>query len=257
MPPAAYVSPGKRKAARLCRAFAEGCGGSVAWGGPLDPRRPVAFYGMTDYTMALQRAAVRAGRDWYYLDNAYYFGRGRYFRVTRNAWQCNGRGGAALDRLHGFGLRPAPFRRRGRYVLIATQSDLFYRYHAGAARADWLARLRAELARHTDRPIEVALKPAPGKGDFPHGAFERLIDGAWALVTHSSSCAVGALLRGIPVFTTAPSMADRVALRDLSRIERPHYPGDRLEWFAVLAASQWTLTEMRDGTCWRALNGLR
>ena len=67
-----YPSPGKREGLKLCHAFAEGCGGDLA----LPPARlregAAAFYGMTDYLLPLWREARARGRDWYYMDNAYF-----------------------------------------------------------------------------------------------------------------------------------------------------------------------------------------
>lgn len=250
-----YPSPGKRKALKLCRAFAEGCGGRVASGGQavLDDG-PAFFYGLTAHSAALTDACRRQGRDWYYADNAYYVGRGTHFRVTRGAFMHDGGGDAAPDRLRRLRVEIKPWRRDGRHVVIATQSDLFYRLHLGTTRADWTAAVRTELAEQTDRPIVVCHKPPPPwPGDFPHTNFEDALPGAWAAVSHSSSVMVKALIDGVPVFPLGDSMAAGMGHDDPSRIEAPLYPEDRERWLRVLAANQWTREEMRDGTCWRDL----
>ena len=256
MPVVCYPSPGKRKALKLCTAFAEGCGGRVAAAG--SPRlAPGAafFYGMTAHTLALIDRCRREGRDWYYADNAYYFGRGSYFRVTRNAYQHDGSGPAGPARLRRFGLSVKPWREAGRHVLVTTQSELFYRLHLGLSRADWLADTVARLGSATGRPIEVCHKPVATRAHNAAAAagFEAALAGAHALVTHSSSTAVKALIEGVPVFCTGPCAASPMGRADLARIEAPHYPEDREAWLRVLAANQWTRQEMADGTCWRAL----
>ncbi len=253
-----YPSPGKRKALKLCTAFAAGCGGRVAAAGEARLAPGAAFfYGMTAHTLALIEACKREGRDWYYADNAYYFGRGRYFRVTRNAYQHDGAGCAGPARWRAFGLSVMPWRKAGRHVLVTTQSELFYRLQLGLSRDAWLADVMARLGSVTERPIKVCHKPkARRAGNAAAGPrFEADLKGAHALVTHSSSTAVKALIEGVPVFCTGACAASPMGLDDLSRIEDPVYPEGREPWLWLLATNQWTRREMRDRACWRALRG--
>ncbi len=254
-----YPSRGKHKALKICEAFAAGCGGRVAPLGQTGLEKGAAFfYGWTEHTAKLIEACRREGRTWFYADNAYYFGRGTYFRVTRNALMHDGSGTAGSARFDRFYLPPRPWRKVGRHVLIATQSELFYRLHLNTSRKAWTDAVIDELRGYTAREIRVCHKPDSKDMRFgqPHAAsFERQLKHAWALVTYSSSTAVKAILQGIPVFSLGPSMAPVVAARDLSSIERPFVPdeGVRLQWLWNLAANQWTREEMRDGTCWRDL----
>ncbi len=253
-----YPSPGKRKALRICTAFAEGCGGRVAAvGAPRLAPGAAFFYGMTAHTLALIDRCQREERDWYYADNAYYLGRGAYFRVTRNAYQHDGSGCAGPARLRRFGLSIKPWRAAGRQVLVTTQSELFYRLQLGLSRDAWLADVMARLGSATERPINVCHKPEASRaGNAAAGpGFEADLKGAHALVTHSSSTAVKALIEGVPVFCTASCAASPMGLADLARIEAPRYPKDREAWLRTLAANQWTRHEIADGTCWRALRG--
>jgi hypothetical protein len=255
-----YPSRSKRKALKVCTAFAQGAGGGVA---PLGHQRlvgaaPAFFYGMTDHTLPLIELCRRRGHDWFYCDNAYYFGRGTHFRVTRNALMHDGRGRARRDRLQELGVVLKPWRRRGRHIVLTTQSDLFCRFQLGISRDAWTAEVAAEIARHTDRKVVVCDKPrqlAPGQAH--HEGFEAYLEDAWALVTHSSSTAVKALAEGVPVISLGASMANRMARSSLADIEEPLYPDDRAEWLNVLLANQWTPEEMRKGRAWAALNGLR
>ncbi len=255
-----YPSPGKRKALKLCAAFAEGSCGRVAGLGEsrLGPGAAF-FYGMTGHTLPLIERCRRGGRDWYYADNAYYFGRGAYFRVTRNAYQHDGGGAAGPERFARFGLSAAPWRKGarngGRHVLVTIQSELFYRLALGTTREAWLADVLARLRAATDRPIEVCHKAvAAASGNAAAGpGFETHLGDAHALVTHSSSTAVKALLDGVPVFCTGACMASSMGRADLALLEDPRYPDDREPWLWNLAANQWTREEMSDGTCWRQL----
>lgn len=250
-----YPTTGKRKAYKLCSAFAAGApGGQVA---PLSYPRlfPGAafFYGWTQHTAALIAKCKRRGVDWYYADNAYYFGRGPYFRVTRNGLMHDGHGTANPKRMAQLGIEPAPYRKDGRHIVIATQSELFFRLHLNTTRQAWTQQVCAEIARHTDRPVVVCHKPDPSSAEWPHDNFEQVLPDAWAVVSHSSSVMVKALADGIPVFSLGDSMASNMGLDDLSRIEQPFYPEDRHRWLAVLMANQWLISEMRQGNCWRDL----
>lgn len=254
-----YPSVGKRKALKLSCAFAEGCGGEIAGTGETKLRPAAAFfYGMTAHTLRLIEQCRREEREWYYADNAYYFGRGEYFRVSRSRFQHDGSGDAGPERFARFDVKLRPWRRQGSAVLIATQSELFYRLHLGIDRTDWVAERESEIATVSDRPIRICHKPGPHEpGNAAYApSFESYLKDAWAVVTHSSSAAVKALIEGVPVFCTAPCMASPMGLNDLAHIEAPEYPDGREPWLWNLAANQWTPDEMRDGTCWRALRGL-
>jgi hypothetical protein len=252
-----YPSAGKKKAFRMCKVFANGSGGQVAPPGqPYLHKGAAFFYGWTDHTIPLIRQCQAQGTDWYYADNAYYFGRGKFFRVTKNRFMHDGVGNAGPERFEKFGIKVKPWRKDGRHILITTQSELFYEARLGTTREAWTNELIEELRKHTDREIIVCHKP-PVKtmaSNQPHAIdLESQIRDAWALVTHSSSSAVKAVLEGVPVFSLAPSMVSCMGLDDLGRIEEPVYPDDREPWLWNLAANQWTFREMRDGACWRDL----
>lgn len=254
-----YPSPGKVKAHRICRSFRTGCIRENVKSQIASTRRmkiePGAafFYGWTEHTVPLIRQCQRECRDWYYADNAYYFGRGDYFRVTRNALMHDGSGQAGPDRFNAFGLTVKPWRRDGAHVVITTQSEAYFQMRLGLSRDDWVAKITEELKRVTDRKIVVCHKPAPPWKDWLHQNFEDKLPGAWAVVSHSSSTMVKAVLDGIPVFSVGQSMASRIGLKDLSLIEQPIYP-ERDQWLWNLAANQWTYEEMFKGRCWRDLN---
>ncbi len=251
-----YPTAGKRKAFKICNAFAQGCGGCVAAVGESVLRPGAAFfYGWTEHTGPLVEQCRKDGRDWFYADNAYYFGRGQYFRITKNALMHDGAGAAQSKRFELFGLTPKPWATGGDHVIVATQSEIFYEMRLGISRDQWTRRTIDELRRHTDRRIVVCHKPAPPFQGQPHRSFEKLLPGAWAVVSHSSSVMVKALLDGIPVFSLGASMATRMGLSDLSRIEDPLYPDGRNVWLWSLAANQWTREEMCGGICWRDLCG--
>lgn len=251
---AGYAAKGKAKARVVCQAFLEGAGGGRVWQPP--PRRlaggAAAFFGVTEPTEHLWRQVREQGRDWYYLDNAYFdAGRGRLLRATRNAVQASGGEPPDWARWAALDIRIQPWRRDGRHVLVIAQSQTYMKVVAGQ-RGSWWKDAVARLERHTDRPIVVrgwrsdkrALQTTLG---------EALRD-CWALVTWSSAAANEALLAGVPVFVAGHGAASCMGLAELERIEQPVYPEGRTRWAAALAGRQWTLDEMRQGVAWRTLH---
>lgn len=249
-----YPQPGKAKSERILGAFCAGAGGRV------DRRRqlfdgPAAFYGTVGIETLFHQARRRAeqgGEAFYYLDNAYFdCARERYFRASRNALQAIA---ARPDygRLADLGVRVAPWRRGGAHVLVVEQSEYFLReiggYPAGAAH--WRDMVVRRLRAQSDR--EIRIRPWQRDKAKASRTLGDDLAGAWALVTHASSAAVEALLAGVPVFMTGDGAANEFSL-GLEAIEAPWRPDGREEWAGRLAASQWTLEEMRAGTAWRAL----
>lgn len=132
-------------------------------------------------------------------------------------------------------------------MLICPPGEIYGRLH-GFDAAAWLADVRAALSAHTDRPVRI--RPKSDRQKRPLAAD---LEGAHALVTCASNAAVEALCAGVPVFVTKPCAAAAMASGPLGRIETPDYPDGRDDWAACLAANQWTLQEIADGDCWRAI----
>jgi hypothetical protein len=244
--PTTYIAAGERTAPRFGRAFAAGCGGRSVVMPPMKALRPgpVAMFGSPQLWALLQKA-IGLGRDWLYGDHGY-FGRGLYFRITRNAYQCDGTGAgsSARFRLHE---RPVQrWRRDGANILVCPTSPGHCQLHGMDVHA-WLAWVNANLRQHSDRPIVVRWKT-------DERPIARDLQKAHAVVAWSSAAAIDALIAGVPVFVLAEhSAAYRMGTPDLSRIERPVYPDDRQEFCEVLAANQWTLDEIAAGVAWKAL----
>jgi len=250
-----YALHSKKKSLDVMTAFAQGCGGRVA---SVQEKELLpgdcAFYGVRPPWLHLWEQTKREGRKVYYIDNAYWDKcRETYFRVTRNGLQADGSRAVWNDegpgRLEALGVTIREWQKAGSHVVICPQSQEFTRVVAGFE-GDWLEQTVAELKRHTDRPLRIRKK---GEGRL----LADDLAGAWALVTHMSCAAVEALVAGVPVFCTGRSAAQWMGTSDLSMIETPYYPERRQEWAEVLAANQWTIEEMRDGTCWRAFEEQR
>lgn len=250
-----YDLPSKAKHSQVISAFAAGCGGRVA--SVLEPKLldgDCAFYGVRPPWLHLWEQAKREHRDWFYIDNAYYdCSREKFFRVTKNGLQCDGMNAVWNDegakRLKALGIVVQPWRTGGSHVLVCPQTVEFTKICAGYP-GDWEADAVAALKNHTDREIRVRRKgnSTPLQHD---------LIGAHALVTSMSCAAVEALIAGVPVFCTHRCAARWMGKSDLTDIENPYYPERRQEWAELLAANQWSIEELRDGTCWRAFEEQR
>lgn len=245
-------SSGHKHSQTICEAFA--AGGRFPLLVNARELQPGAMftYGNLRGLKALLDRAIAEGRDWYYADNGY-FRPGHYdgyYRVTRNAYMHDGHGTAAAARWEKLGKRIMPWKKGGRFVMVCPPGDVYAQLRGFDAGA-WLTGTLAALKRSTARPIVVRSKPKKGELQVP---LWKSLEGAHALVTHSSNSAVEALLFGIPVFCSAPCAASIVASADVCSIETPYYPDNREQWAWNLAAAQWTLDEMRRGVCWRELN---
>lgn len=241
----AYAQKDKQKSRRVLEAFAAGCGGRMASANVerLEPG-DVAFYGVRPPWSHLWRQAQIERRTVYYLDNAFWDAdRETKFRVGRNVvqmYEFPKRDYLAFD-------RPImPWRVGGEHIVVCPQSSEFMVCVERFTEqwTDWVCR---RLRMYTTRPLVIRAKRdrRPLADD---------LKGAWALVTHTSAAANEALVAGIPAFTTGLCAASSMSNHDLAQIEHPRCPDGRAAWAAAVSAHQWTLEEMRDGTCWKALH---
>lgn len=238
-----YDSPQELTAPMFARAFANGCKGKIVteyhpgtWAGFGSPR-----------TMHMLQQAIAEGFTWYYGDKGY-FGRKDYYRITKNAYQHTGltEKRSQMRRLRRWHTHAEPWRKAGRYIILATHSETYYGLH-GTTSNRWINETTRLIRQHSDREIIITSKNAnPAKLHYR---------AAWALVTMRSNAAVEAIMHGVPVFCTHDCAASAMGLADLTKIEQPFYPEGRMEWAGVLADNQWTLYEIENGDAWRALNG--
>lgn len=238
-----YAQPGKARSRDVLGAFATGWRGGDA----------AAFYGVVGLEEVFAKTRESA-KEWLYGDNAFFDRcRGRFFRFARCAFQISEAQRPDFARLNALGIWPAPWRRDGRHVVVVEQSPHFL--GISDAGEGWLERTVAEIGRHTDRPVRVRAWSRDKAGAAATLAAD--LEGAWALVTHSSAAAVEAVLAGVPAYVSAPCAATPMALSDISRIEDPARPDDRAPWAAGLAGAQWTVDELKSGLAWRRIEEWR
>jgi len=242
-----YYDRVQKTSPRFASAFAKGCGGVMTteyqfgrWAGFGSPR----YWGDLKTTR-------EAGLDWYFGDHAY-IGRGKYYRVTHNAFQKTKMDDSSIwetkenkERLDKLNISIHSWRKEGAYILLCPPDYAIACLH-GISVSIWMKKVRAQIEKNTDRPIKIRQR----KSRVPLDAD---LQRAWLVVSAFSNIAVDAVIQGIPVYCTHPCGATPMATKSLKQIEKPRYSDNRREWLLNLMANQWTLNEIRKGMCWRAI----
>jgi hypothetical protein len=242
--PLCYSVPRERTSPKWCNAFATGCGGGIVTTKWLMKSYNVAMFGSPVLWDVLTEAKKRK-MTWYYGDHAY-FGRWKYYRCTKNAAQHTGLDGDTDPaRFLAFNRPIKPWRKSGGHIVLAPNSPAFLRLNNLDAKA-WVHDVTRRLKLHTDREVRLrwVWSPRPLAVDLV---------GAWALVTYTSNSAVEAAIAGVPVFALGECPGRTIGTNDLSLIESPLMPDNRLEWASTLANNQWTFGEMAAGMAWSTL----
>ena len=143
-------------------------------------------------------------------------------------------------------------RKQGTLILLVTPSEKPCKFY-GIDRDTWVTNTVEEIKKYTDRPIVVRDK-ASRQQRISNTIFDDLKD-CHALVTYQSIAAVESVLHGVPAFTLAPTAADPVCDKDLSRIESPtQQDNDKIyKWACHLAYGQFHIEELQSGIAHKIL----
>jgi hypothetical protein len=242
----AYANPAKSNSLSVCEAFCRGVGSGAMLVTDLKPRDGEAFfYGVQPPLLPAWNHVQANDLPYIYADNGYFKSRwqgGDYLRLTRNALQHTGLGQSDGKRARDLGVQ-LRFRRRGGVPLVALQSEWWYKFN-GTTLKDWLDETLSLMDKSGWPKPEVRSKDEAGTPVNWKGTC--------AVVTHSSNMAVDAIVRGIPAVTSGVSPA--AGINTLDDWPDLSLPPDIQQWVGVLADNQWTLTEIKDGTAWKALS---
>lgn len=197
----------------------------------------------------------RRGRVWVYWDRGYcrrVFAtdlptgtNGGYYRWHVGSFQASSIRNVPDDRWRSMKTDMWPWAKAGRHIVVAEPSLTYEKFHGIEG---WTERMVAALNLVTDRPIVRRDKEMQRAGRKLHDDLK----GAHCLVTHGSNAAVESVIMGCPVFVHPDSAAALVGLTDLNKIEAPIYP-DREPWVRSLAYSQFSESELVDGTLWNLI----
>lgn len=233
-------SLGSPYGAQFCDQFAKGNNGL---------HDPTPFAGFTEDPIAVwgqlrgAKELLRQSKSYYRIDHAY-LGRRDYFRLTKNDFQPAGVVERPADRWEAlktrYRLKVGPWK-QGKNVVVALSRPETYRFFGVEGWPDSIAN---EIKKHTDRPVVIRDRDAPGTIGAEFGK-------AHCVVTYASNSVIDALLAGVPVITLGPSIARPMGHTEVSRIESPLYPENREEFFRHMAYCQFTPKEFADGTALR------
>ena len=266
-----YLLRGNGGAMRTCPAMAAGataCGDEVELLTVDNYKEPcydvAVFWGFVTPCQNILKAYRQLDKPVVFLDMGYWH-RSDYYKVS-----INRRHPTAYfqdiehddSRRKMFGLEPKPFHRKTMgHILLAGMGAKSAWAEKEEPVESWERRTVAELRKYTDRKIIYRPKPSWAGATKIEGtsfssnsqSLESVLQDCHAVVTHHSNVAVDGLVAGVPAFTNIGAAVPMATGFRLDDIERPYYPDDREQWLNDLAYCQWSLTEMRDGTCWRHL----
>lgn len=249
---------GHERSTVICEALHKGTGFKVVQGrhGLVDDNAAM-FYGVMRRNNELRDQCIEEGRDWYLVDNGYlrpgHFD--GYYRITKNAFLCDGWGRPDHDRLRNLDIEIQPWQTQGDKILICVPPRDYGKlwHHDGDAWTRWV---KGRFRGKTDRGVVLSYKPVLDSRCHPaQPPLWQQLARAWAVIVHDSTVAIDALIAGVPAVVTGDTPAKRCCLTDPADIETPIYSDEREELLAVLAANQWTIDEMKSGKAWRDLNG--
>lgn len=225
-------------------------------------QKPVVLRGISSGRIADE--VRRRGQDYYFIEGGYLgnypcannrTGRKIYHRIVKNAMQHNTIMDVPDDRWQNLikfnpALAYQGWRRTGNKILVVLPSEKPFQYY-GIDREMWINKLKKQLKKHTDRPVVFRQKASRGERTNDT-IYEALDDDIYALVTYQSVAAIEAIQAGIPAFALAPTAADPVGNKDLSKIEDPNMPDEDIiqKWLHSIAYSQFSLDEIITGEAW-------
>jgi len=231
-----YAQQYKEKSKRVLRAFCHGVDGVMAKTtdeclGDGD----AAFYGVRPSWAHLLDQAKTENRNFYYLDNSWFDAtREQYFRIGFNqtqSWSTKHSDGARFKAMN---IEVKDWNDGGEYILICPQSDEFHSFNG---RQNWLQTAKVDMRKQSDIPIKVRHKGSKR-------TLQKDLEKAHMLVTHSSACAIEALIAGVPVIVTdEKNPAFAFTSKD---VNNPNKIDGRIELFNRLADSQWNFDELRE-----------
>lgn len=251
--------------------WGESQGHSIEWCNPVHfsgtlESDVIATLGLYDNRWLISETLQAQGRQVLIFD-AGFFGRDRFYRVCLNRPEWLFPTGCPSDRFDSLGLAPSDERKEDGYVLIADQSSatdelVFLRKELNSYPAQAMLALRKATKRNivlrTHPLMPSAVTVTMGLHDGKSVPLAESLAGAYAVCSHSSNVANDAMLRGIHVFTGAPTQMNGLANTDLATIESPRTVGaaERAAYLARLAYTQWTIDEIRTGAMWSAYQAI-
>lgn len=251
----------KNKKDEFINAFAKGSNLQVTDEVEKDVPETIIFRSIAKKQMIKYRLENKL--PFYYMDSGY-FGNYRsarnpeakklWHRIVHNGLQHDRIIERSDDRWKRLGLTvKKPIKRKGNAILLALPSPKPCKFYE-IDLEKWTADTIAEIKKYTDREIIVREKPKLRAERVNNTIYEDF-EQAHVLVTYNSIAAVESIIHGIPAITLAPTAADPVCDKHISKVENPTIQHiDKLRaWAHHLAYGQFHYQELESGHAYRML----
>jgi hypothetical protein len=218
---------------------------------------PLVIRGVGGGSQKAIRHCWHTGRTFYAVDTGYFGNDGKkmYHRVTKNNLQNLGPIiQRPFDRVEKIGWTYTRFTPGSKILICPPSAKVMGLFDKDIDQ--WMTTTIETIKRYTDRPIEIRLKPIRSERVTNKTLKAALEDDVHCLVTYNSIAATEAIMYGKPAFALGPNAAHKLALSDLSRIDKPYIPS-RAEveaFMAHLSYCQFTVDELQSGFAWATVN---
>lgn len=221
------------------------------------PCQAYMFQGLMRGADKIYRHAIETERDFYFIDHPYFFRQKNisgtsYLRFVKNDFSISKITNTDRKKYDEFSkVEPETFKihnwkKDGKKILVLPPSYWLCKV-IGLSPEKLLNDTVNKIKQYTDRPVVVRYKKIAGVLNSKP-LLEDLKD-TFAIVSMQSNAAITALLNGIPSFTMFDkySAAVPMSLQDLSKIENPIYPENRVEWLFNLCNHNYTKEQIING----------
>jgi hypothetical protein len=172
----------------------------------------------------------------------------KYLRISYNSLQQTASFAPLYDRLDQWTYTNNWSNSKDGYILLLAPKRETLKYYTGYDDViQWCNDIKNQLRNYTDKKIFVRLKDVRSlRGKDPITMY---FDGCYATVSLQSVGCIESIIHGIPAFTIAPSALSSFDKwnNNISNIENIVYPTDKSKWLNVLANSQFTPEEIKNG----------
>jgi len=234
----------------------------------IDDMNVIAFYGMSPEHSALFNIMKSKNKPTVIVDAPYFDRKPKaqgHLKVSVNGLHPHKyfqKFRHSDDRFKVLGVGVRPMRRGGDFIVLAGIGPKSSNYY-GIKHQSWDIQAVATIRSHTDKPIIYRVKPnhVHTFKKIPRTTWSdtnrplvKVLNGAWAVVTHHSNVAVDGIVKGIPCFAQ-DGVGTAIGLSDLNMINKPKIVSfeEQMQFLYDLAYTQWTLEEMASGQCWKHL----
>lgn len=234
---------------------------SKYWNESQNISAPIIVRGIANYKVAQHHRSL--GKDYYFVETGYLgnypcirnrTGRKIYHRIVKNSMQHESIMDVPNDRWESL-LRFNPdlkyngWKNNGSKILVVLSSEKPFQVYQ-EDRSQWIDSVIKTLKENTDR--EIIFREKESRSQRTTNTIYDAFDDVYAVVTYNSIAAVEAIHYGIPAFALAPTAADPVGNKDLTRIENPNKPDEEViqSWLNSLAYGQFSLDEIITGKAW-------